>query len=82
VTEPGLSVASPKELELLRIMADYSEPQTAAVLARIVRYRGGGSTSVVHARLGTLHRKGFVGTEPRHGAPWWITDLGRAEARC
>ena len=69
---------SRKELELLRVLADYSEPQPAAVLARIIRYRDGASAPVVYDRLGALRRKGLVDIV---GGDWYITIAGRSEVR-
>lgn len=66
---------SPKERELLQILAQYTDPQPEPVLARIIRYCGGAkSPSVVGDRLGTLRKKGFV---QLIGRDWRITDQGK-----
>lgn len=52
--------ASPRQQQLLDILADYSEPQPASVLARAMGYKHGVGRSVTYDLLGALRRKGRV----------------------
>lgn len=52
---------SARQRELATILADYDQPQPAAVLARIMRYKHGiQSPSVTYDLLGALNRKGVA----------------------
>lgn len=55
-----MSTLPTRQQQLIAVLCEYEEPQPAAVLARVMRYKHGASRSVVYDLLGPLNRKGLV----------------------